>query len=61
MGEDEICSCREKHQNHICVLKCKGLTHQIEHQTSSPCVACQICGEEADSEDHVCMPVPLFI
>jgi len=61
MVEERACACQEKHQHHLCVLRCKGLTRQIEELTDSPNVACTICGEEANSEDHVCIPVPLFI
>jgi hypothetical protein len=61
MGEDKACCSEEKHQCHICMLKGKGKTHQIRDLTSSPNVACSNCGEEANTEDNVCMPVPLFI
>ena len=61
MGEDKICSCEEKHQCHICTLKSKGLTHEIKQATSIPNVACFNCGEEANSEENVCVPAPLFI
>ncbi len=61
MGEENGCICREKHQDHICVLRGKGLTGRIELLTRSPNVACSTCGEEADSEEHVCSPVPLFV
>jgi len=61
MGEDKNCNCEEKHRDHICSLKHKGLTHKIQILTRSPNVACSNCGEEADSEDSVCSPMPLFI
>jgi hypothetical protein len=61
MGEDIQCSCEEKHHGHICMLKSKGMTNKIKQQTSYPNVACSECGEEANSEDNVCLPVTLFI
>ena len=61
MGEDEGCNGRENHRDHICVLRGKGLTSKIEHLSSCPNVACQKCGEMADCDKNVCLPVPLFI
>jgi len=61
MGDDNKCLCKEKHQGHICMLKCKGKTHEIKILTSTPNVACLTCGEEANSEDNVCLPAPLFV
>jgi hypothetical protein len=61
MGENKPCCCEEKHQCHICTLKCKGLNHEIKQATSTPNVACFNCGEEANSEENVCVPIPLFI
>lgn len=61
MDEDKICSCLEKHYDHLCVLRDKGMTKKIRQLTGKPDVACFTCGEEADSEDNVCSPVPLFI
>ena len=61
MREVKTCNCEEKHQSHICVLKRKGKTSEIKKLTSTPNVACCSCGEEADSEDNVCLPAPLFI
>jgi hypothetical protein len=61
MGEDKICNCEEKHQGHICMLICKGRIHEIKELTSTPNVACLSCGEEANSEDNVCIPAPLFV
>jgi hypothetical protein len=61
MEEDKICDCEEKHRGHICVLKCKGKTHVIKEVTSTPNIACLTCGEQANSEDNVCIPVPLFV
>ena len=61
MGEVTICTCQEKHQRHLCVLRGKGMTSIIKKQTSAPNVACHTCGEEANSEDDVCVPVPLFV
>ena len=59
MEPDKSCSCGEKHQGHLCMLRSKGMTEEIEHLTRNPTVACFTCGAEADSEDNVCTPVPL--
>ena len=61
MRQGKECNCEEKHQSHICVLRSKGMTHEINQLTNNPNVACFTCGEEANSEDNVCLPVPLFI
>ena len=61
MRENELCPCEEKHRGHLCELRYKGLTHRIRQVTDSPNIACLKCGEEANSEDNVCLPVALFI
>ncbi|MCM2359323.1 MAG: hypothetical protein NDI77_14330 [Geobacteraceae bacterium] len=63
MEQEELplCSCRERHQGHICVLRGKGMASRIKELSCNPNVACFICGEEADSEDDVCSPAPLFV
>jgi len=61
MDEDSNCGCREKHKNHLCVLQDKGLIHQVRILTCNPNVECEKCNRVADSEDSVCIPVPLFI
>ncbi len=61
MEEEKVCICRTKHKGHLCTLREKGLTREMERKTDRPCVSCGLCGEEANSEEHVCMPVPLFI
>ena len=53
------CSCGEKHQGHICVLKSKGLSRDVEHLTNQPTVVCFSCGVEANSDENVCEPMPL--
>jgi hypothetical protein len=59
MTEQKICSCGEKHQGHLCVLKSKGMTELVQHLTENPTVACFICGSEANTAENVCEPVPL--
>ncbi|ANA40223.1 hypothetical protein [Geobacter anodireducens] len=59
MAEHTTCSCGEKHQGHLCVLKSKGLMDEVKHLTSSPTVSCFMCGAEANSADNVCEPVQL--
>ena len=61
MAEDKRCTCGEKHKGHLCTLREKGLKRELERKTDKPDVSCGLCGEEANSEDHVCVPVPLFI
>lgn len=61
MGEDTKCSCEEKHNEHICVLQGKGLIHKVQSLTCTPNVECENCNRVANSEDNVCIPVPLFI
>ncbi|WP_298438983.1 hypothetical protein [Geobacter sp.] len=59
MAEQKTCSCGEKHQGHLCVLKSMGLMEQVRHLSSAPTVSCFMCGAEANSADNVCEPVPL--
>ena len=59
MGSTTTCSCGAKHTGHICMLKSQGLTKEVEHITDKPTVSCFTCGVEANSAEHVCMPVPL--
>ncbi|AJE03065.1 hypothetical protein [Geobacter pickeringii] len=59
MAEQTSCSCGEKHQGHLCVLKSKGLTEQVRHLSSAPTVSCFMCGAEANSADNVCEPVAI--
>jgi hypothetical protein len=61
MDEEIICNCLEKHPTHICMLRHKGLISTVRQLARFPNVACGNCGEETDSEDNVCMPVPLFL
>jgi len=61
MGEEKKCSCEEKHQAHLCMLRSKGLTSRIRELASTPNVLCLNCDEEANSEDNVCIPVQLFV
>ncbi len=61
MGDEEKCWCRERHEDHICVLKSRGLTRKVERLADAPGVACLECGETADCADHVCDPMPLFV
>jgi len=59
MEPNKTCSCGEKHQGHLCVLRSKGMTKEVEHLTNNPTVVCFTCGVEANSEDNVCSPSPL--
>jgi hypothetical protein len=61
MGKDTECSCKEKHHGHICTLKCREKTLEVERKTSTPDVICLYCGVEANSKDNVCSPVQLFV
>ena len=59
MEPTKYCSCEEKHQDHLCLLKGKGMTEDIEQLTNNPTVSCFICGAEANSRDNVCCPEQL--
>lgn len=59
MTEQKTCSCGEKHQGHLCILKSKGMTEEVRHLTANPTVVCFICGSEATSADNVCEPMAL--
>lgn len=59
MEAGKSCSCGEKHQGHLCVLRSKGMMKEIQHLTDNPSIACFTCGAEANSEENVCSPVPL--
>lgn len=61
MGTEYICNCAEKHPVHICMLRHKDLISTVRELTRSPNIVCHNCGEEANSEDNVCIPVPLFL
>jgi hypothetical protein len=53
------CTCTEKHGGHMCVLKSKGLLQEVAALQTNPTVVCFICGEEANSAESVCSPMPL--
>jgi len=61
MDDDSNCGCAEKHRNHLCVLEGKGLIHQVQSLTCAPNFECEQCNRTANSEENVCIPVPLFI
>jgi hypothetical protein len=61
MDEEIECCCEEKHAEHICVLRGKGLVCRVKSLTGKPNVICGNCNNEADSEDNVCRPIPMFI
>jgi len=61
MDEDGKCGCKEKHKGHLCELQDRGLIRQVQAMTCNPNVECENCNRVANSEDHVCLPVPLFI
>jgi hypothetical protein len=59
--KDKVCRCKKMHKHHICESRAKGNTHEINQLTQNPNAVCGICGEMADSEEDICLPVPLFI
>jgi len=61
MDEGSNCCCEDNHKNHLCVLQVKGLIHQVQNLTCAPNFECEKCNRMANSEDNVCVPVPLFI
>ena len=52
------CTCAN-HQGHLCILKSKGMTKEIECLINDPKFYCFNCGVEANSEENVCSPVKL--
>jgi len=59
--KDKECRCKKRHEHHICELLAKGRTHAVNQLVQYPNFACGLCGATADSDDDVCVPVPLFI
>lgn len=53
------CQCGEKHEGHLCMLKSKGLTDEVNHLSQNPTVVCFICGAESNSAENVCEPMPI--
>jgi hypothetical protein len=52
------CSCKEKHQNHICELFRTGQIEILELCTDDPFYTCLSCGVEANYQDCLCTPDP---
>lgn len=44
----------ENHQNHMCVLKSKGLEECIAALSDKPAVECRKCGARANSPRNLC-------
>jgi len=59
MEAAKSCNSEDNHKGHICVLRNEGMTNLIELITNKPTVICSLCGAAANSEAHVCSPVPL--
>jgi hypothetical protein len=55
----EVCTCVEKHEQHICFLHSKGRVQEVETLTDNPTVTCSICLVNANSPDNVCSPTTL--
>ncbi|GAB4296913.1 MAG: hypothetical protein Fur0034_06460 [Desulfuromonadia bacterium] len=53
------CHCGEKHEGHLCVLRSKGMTKEIEQLTDRPEFVCFMCGAEANSAENLCEPVSI--
>jgi hypothetical protein len=53
------CVCGERHHGHICVLRSKGMTKEVEHLSDKPTVVCFNCGVEANAAENVCAPMLL--
>jgi hypothetical protein len=49
----------ENYQGHICVVRSKGLTYDVEHLPNNPTVSRFTCGVEANSAGNVCSPEAL--
>lgn len=61
MDDDIQCGCAEKHKEHICVLRGKGLVCRVKCLTDKPNVICETCNHQANCEENVCKPLPLFV
>ena len=55
-GDDELCSCGQKHTGHICWLTRMGLLNEVAHLSGNPTATCARCGARADRPDNLCHP-----
>ena len=55
----ETCICTEKHAQHICFLRGKGMVQKVEKLTGNPTVTCSICLVNANLPENVCSPTTL--
>jgi hypothetical protein len=59
MKRDIECGGVANHKDHICMLRVKGMTKEIESVSNNPTVRCFTCGEKANSPGSLCLPCPL--
>lgn len=50
--------CRGDHSGHLCVLASSDKFNQIKELTKNPKYICFNCGRVADSDEHLCNPMP---
>jgi hypothetical protein len=50
--------CKGEHSGHLCVLASCGNFDQIKELTKNPKYICFNCGRVANSDEHLCNPMP---
>jgi hypothetical protein len=61
MEKEGVYDCGDMHKSHLCQIRAHGGSKEGNWLTKHPNVSCVNCGEEASSNDNVCLPIPLFI
>lgn len=63
MESHKICYCEDKYEEHLCALKKREQTDQIQQLvdriTLDPTVSCLLCGALAKSDNYLCTSVRL--
>ena len=59
-GGDEMSEqkCVGDHSGHLCVLASSGKFEEIKELTKDPKYICFNCGRVANSDEHLCNPMP---
>ena len=53
------CGCGTTTKEHVCSLKARGATEEIEKLAAGATIKCGNCGARVNCEDNVCNPQPL--
>ncbi len=59
MEENKKHVCTGDHSGHICLLASQNRFDEIKELTRDPKSICFNCGRVADSDKHLCNPMPL--